>query len=101
MRTRLVLAAGVLAAATASTLPAFAAPGDHGSGVGGCIDSLYGNATNPRDGGNGIIPSISPGPWVASTGDFGLTVGDINQGLQTYTEYNSTAQWCQDGNVFP
>jgi hypothetical protein len=43
---------------------ALASPGDNGSGNGGCIDNLYGNATNARPSGNGVIPSQSPGPFV-------------------------------------
>src|SRR6266545_6164608 len=43
---------------------AHAAPGDEGNGVGGCIDNLYGNATNERPSGNGVLPSQSPGPFV-------------------------------------
>jgi len=39
-----------------------AAPGDNGNGQGGCIDNFYGNATNPRPSGNGVLPSQSPGP---------------------------------------
>lgn len=101
MRIRLVLGVGVLTLAAAGSLPAFAAPGDNGSGVGGCIDGLYGNATNPRPGGHGIIPSISPGPWVASTGEFGTTVGDVNRYLQANTDFNSTGQLCKTGFVFP
>jgi hypothetical protein len=57
---------------------AFAAPGANGNGVGGCIDNLYGNATNARPSGNGVLPSQSPGPWVNNDG-FGLTVGDVHQ----------------------
>ena len=42
-----------------------AAPGDNGNGVGGCTaGNLYGNTTNPRPGGNGVLPSQSPGPFV-------------------------------------
>lgn len=41
-----------------------AAPGDNGVGYGGCIDNFYGNATNPRPSGNGVLPSQSPGPFV-------------------------------------
>jgi len=41
-----------------------AAPGDNGNGIGGCIDSLYGNATNPRPSGNGVLPSQSPDAMV-------------------------------------
>ena len=49
--------------------PASAAPGEHGQGVGGCIDQLYGNATNERPSGHGVIPSQSPGPWVNNPTD--------------------------------
>jgi hypothetical protein len=49
--------------------PANAAPGDHGNGVGGCIDQLYGNATNPRADGHGVLPSQSPGPWLNNPTD--------------------------------
>src|SRR6478672_4024802 len=76
-------AVGTLAFSSA----AFAAPGDNGNGVGGCIDSLYGNATNPRPSGNGVLPSQSPGPFV-NTGfnepprndrTRGPSVGDVMQ----------------------
>ena|SRR6188474_1366256 len=65
---------------------ALAAPGDNGNGVGGCIDTLYGNATNPRPSGHGVLPSQSPGPFV-NTGFNepprndrvrGVSVGDVN-----------------------
>lgn len=67
--------------------PAFAAPGDSGNGYGGCIDNLYGNATNERPSGNGVLPSLSPGPFV-NTGvnepprndrTMGISVGDVMQ----------------------
>ena len=70
-----------------SVIPAFAAPGDSGDGYGECIDNLYGNATNPRPSGNGVLPSQSPGPFV-NTGfnepprndrTRGLSVGDVMQ----------------------
>ena len=82
MRTAFIVLAASLTLAPA----AFAAPGDNGNGVGGCIDSLYGNATNPRPSGNGVLPSQSPGPFV-NTGfndpprndrTRGLSVGDVN-----------------------
>ncbi len=41
-----VIGGALLAVGVAA--PAFAAPGAHGNGVGGCVDNLYGNATNPR-----------------------------------------------------
>jgi len=47
-----------------AVVPTYAAPGDHGNGVGGCIDQIYGNNTNPRPSGNGTLPSQSPGPFV-------------------------------------
>ena len=47
-----------------AVVPAYAAPGDHGNGVGGCIDQIYGNNTNPRPSGHGTLPSQSPGPFV-------------------------------------
>jgi hypothetical protein len=64
-----------------------AAPGDEGQGVGGCVDNLYGNATNERPSGNGVLPSQSPGPFV-NTGvnepprndrTRGLSVGEVMQ----------------------
>ena len=64
-----------------------AAPGDNGNGQGGCIDNFYGNATNPRPSGNGVLPSQSPGPFV-NTGfnepprndrTRGASVGDVMQ----------------------
>ena len=73
MRTTLRIAAvaAVIAAGLGTGLatPAIAAPGDHGEGVGGCIDQLYGNATNPRPSGHGVLPSQSPGPWVNNPAD--------------------------------
>ncbi len=61
-----------VAAAVALTLPsgaAVAAPGDNGKGAAGCIDQLYGNATNPRESGHGVLPSQSPGPWANNPDD--------------------------------
>lgn len=72
---------------SASVVPVFAAPGDNGSGYGGCVDNLYGNATNERPSGNGVLPSQSPGPFV-NTGfnepprndrTMGLSVGNVMQ----------------------
>jgi len=66
MNTMLKLAAVTAGAVLAVGLatPAYAAPGDNGNGVGGCIDQLYGNATNARPSGHGVLPSQSPGPWL-------------------------------------
>lgn len=85
-----VLAVGLAA-------PAMAAPGDHGNGVGGCIaGNLYGNTTNPRPSGHGVLPSQSPGPWVNNRDDpsnptpghslgyfiqeYGFNAGDLHEG---------------------
>jgi hypothetical protein len=77
----------VLVATLAFAGVAQAAPGDNGNGQGGCIDNLYGNATNPRPSGNGVLPSQSPGPFV-NTGvndpprndrTRGISVGDVMQ----------------------
>lgn len=66
---RTVVAAALSAAMLAGVgSAAYAMPGEHGNGYGGCVNNLYGNATNPRDGGNGVIPSQSPGPWL-NTGE--------------------------------
>jgi hypothetical protein len=67
IRTAAVAAGSLLALGLAG--PAGAAPGDHGNGVGGCIDQLYGNATNPRTSGHGTLPSQSPGPWLNNATD--------------------------------
>jgi hypothetical protein len=77
-------------AALTLTGVAQAAPGDNGNGVGGCIDFIYGNATNPRPSGHGVLPSQSPGPFV-NTGfnepprndrTRGGSIGDFNQAVR-------------------
>ena len=79
-----------------------AAPGDNGNGVGGCIDFLYGNATNPRPSGNGVLPSQSPGPFL-NTGfnepprndrTRGGSIGDFNQ-LAKDAGFNNTPDACR------
>jgi hypothetical protein len=87
-----------------------AAPGDNGNGVGGCIDSLYGNATNPRPSGNGVLPSQSPGPFV-NTGfnapprndrTRGVSVGDVNQLIKGATGPGTNVQdFCRTFGTFP
>src|SRR5947199_9943565 len=83
-----------------------AAPGDNGNGVGGCIDSLYGNATNPRPSGHGVLPSQSPGPFV-NTGFNepprndrvrGGSVGDFNEASRDLG-FKNTADACR--TLFP
>ena len=71
--------AAALIAVTLAGGPAAAAPGDNGNGVGGCVSgTLYGNTSNPRPSGHGVLPSLSPGPWV-NGGGFGASMGDVQQ----------------------
>ena len=87
-----------------------AAPGDNGNGVGGCIDSLYGNATNPRPSGNGVLPSQSPGPFV-NTGFNepprndrvrGVSVGDVNGLIKDAAGPGTNVQdFCRAFGTFP
>lgn len=84
LKSAVVTAGAVLAIGLAT--PASAAPGDHGNGVGGCIDQLYGNATNARSSGHGVLPSQSPGPWLNNATDpdnptWGPTLGSL---IRTY-----------------
>jgi hypothetical protein len=74
--------------ATGMATPAFAAPGDNGNGVGGCVDNLYGNATNPRPSGHGVLPSEAPGP--ATMGGGFLSVGQVMQVART--QYDATGR---------
>lgn len=100
----------VLAASLVLAPAAFAAPGDNGNGIGGCIDSLYGNATNPRPSGNGTLPSQSPGPFV-NTGFNdpprndrvrGVSVGDVNGLIKDATGPGTNVQdFCRTVGQFP
>ena len=101
-------AIGVFAVACVLSGTAFAAPGDSGEGIGGCIDSLYGNATNPRPSGNGVLPSQSPGPWV-NTGfnepprndrERGSSVGDVNRFFRDLFGFN-VQEYCETFETFP
>lgn len=84
MKLKLVTIALGAAVGVSVISPAFAAPGDHGSGYGGCVDNFYGNATNERPSGHGVLPSQSPGPWVNNPLDPdnptpGPSLGDVMQ----------------------
>ena len=97
-------------AALALASVARAAPGDSGKGVGGCIDSLYGNATNPRPSGHGVLPSQSPGPFV-NTGPNqpprndrvrGVSVGDVNGLIKDVAGPGTNVQdFCRVFGTFP
>src|SRR5437763_13563606 len=94
----------------ALTAAVHAAPGDNGNGIGGCIDSLYGNATNPRPSGNGVLPSQSPGPLV-HTGfnepprndrTRGASVGDVSGALRDLVGPGTNTQaFCRTFGTFP
>jgi hypothetical protein len=88
---------------------AIAAPGDNGDGIGGCIDDLHGNATNPRPSGHGVIPSQSPGPFV-NTGPNepprndrvrGASAGDVNRLIREATEPGTNIQDFCRATTFP
>jgi hypothetical protein len=86
-RIRVFVAAAAIGTVALSGSAAFAAPGDNGNGVGGCISgNLYGNTSNPRPSGHGTLPSQSPGPSLNNPADpdnpikGGPTVGDVHQG---------------------
>jgi hypothetical protein len=108
MKKRLAILAAVGMLACSGT--AFAAPGDNGKGVGGCIDSLYGNATNPRPSGNGVLPSQSPGPFL-NTGFNdpprndrvrGPSVGDVNGLIKDAAGPGTNVQdFCRTTGNFP
>ncbi len=61
---KLAIGAAATGVFLSSAIGAMAAPGDNGKGYGGCVDNFYGNATNERPSGNGVLPSQSPGPFV-------------------------------------
>lgn len=112
MRSLIKMATILGALALSST--AFAAPGDNGNGVGGCIDTLYGNNTNPRPSGNGTLPSQSPGPFL-NTGFNepprndrvrGPSVGDVNQAIKdsavaSAAGINNVQDFCRTVGAFP
>jgi hypothetical protein len=85
-RIRFIVAAAAVGTVVFSGSAAYAAPGDNGNGVGGCISgNLYGNTSNPRPSGHGVLPSQAPGPSVNNPADpdnpikGGLSVGGVHQ----------------------
>src|ERR1041384_4305866 len=105
MSMKLVFGAAFTVGMLALSGAALAAPGDNGNGQGGCIDNFYGNATNPRPSGNGVLPSQSPGPFV-NTGFNepprndrvrGASVGDVNKFFTDHPElgFSNTQDFCR------
>lgn len=69
MKKRLLVAvfAGALMAPGAVALAAPGSTGppqEGGSRTSDCVQTLYGNTTNPRPSGHGVLPSQSPGPFL-------------------------------------
>jgi len=106
------LASAIALALSLTAGAALAAPGDNGKGMGGCIDSLYGNATNERPSGHGVLPTQSPGPFVNEEGgnepprddrDRGPSVGDINKALadDALPGVSNTNDYCNTYGEFP
>ena len=108
-----ILTGGAMAA-----LPAAAAGGVGGAlhdladlagaeNVGGFIaGTLYGNTSNPSGNGNGVLPSLSPGPWACTnpadcTGptSAGGAMGDFISPLTS--DGNSNANFANDKNPGP
>lgn len=110
MRLKMAIGAVLCVGFASIGTTSLAAPGDNGNGVGGCVDSLYGNATNPRPGGNGVLPSQSPGPFV-NTGfnepprndrTRGPSVGDVNQLISDLAGPGVNVQdFCRTFGEFP
>src|SRR5437763_7445750 len=110
MRLKVLSGTALIFATLAFTAVAQSAPGDNGNGVGGCIDSLYGNATNPRPSGHGVLPSQSPGPFV-NTGfnepprndrTRGVSVGDVNGLIKDAAGPGTNVQdFCRAFGAFP
>lgn len=64
----MVMAVGVTVPALAAkgpigTIFSGSDPGTVGPGISG---EIYGNTSNPSGNGNGVLPSLSPGPWVCT-----------------------------------
>lgn len=90
---KIVRFAGISVAAALLSTPAFAGQGAVGAifssappgTVGPSISGvLYGNTSNPSGNGNGVLPSLSPGPWLcagvdcsAQPTEAGPSMGDL------------------------
>jgi len=112
MEMKAVAAAALIFGTVALAGAAQAAPGENGNGVGGCIDSLYGNATNPRPSGNGTLPSQSPGPFLnippapneppRNDRVRGPSVGDVNGGIKdAFGPGTNVQDYCRTFGTFP
>lgn len=76
-----------VAAAALALAPSASRAADCADTNGGIIAcDLYGNTSNPRPSGQGVLPSLAPGPWACvyelgecqgDETDAGLSVGDI------------------------
>lgn len=79
---KLAITLAVAGAVLASAAPALAQ-----SQTAQTIQNAYGNTTNPRPGGNGVLPSLAPGPWACANSS------DCSDGVYAG---GSVGEWRQD-----
>ena len=77
MRIRTLLIAATITLSPTMVLAQGASPGAHQ-----IAGDLYGNNSNPRPSGNGVLPSLAPGPWACFGNCFdganaGVSVGEL------------------------
>jgi hypothetical protein len=79
---RFVLLILVLVAITATVVPTAFAQCAGQDGTQGCLISgcVYGNTSNARPDGNGVISSWAPGPWACDYSDGNGCAGPTNPG---------------------
>jgi hypothetical protein len=96
---RFVLLILVLVAITATVVPTAFAQCAGQDGTQGCLISgfFYGNTSNSRPDGNGVISSWSPGPWACDYSD-GSCAGSTNPGISV-GEFIAPTQ--SDGHANP
>jgi hypothetical protein len=72
----------LLIVATIMLSPTLALAQGASPGAQSIASEFYGNNSNPRDGGHGVLPSLAPGPWACGDhcSDFasaGMSVGEL------------------------
>lgn len=72
------LAFAIIATAALGTSTAHA--GALGDFISSNVQSWYGNTTNPRPDGHGVLPSLAPGPWKCIYDASGACVGETYGG---------------------
>jgi hypothetical protein len=77
MRIKLLLVAAALTLSPTLALAQGASAGAHS-----IASDLYGNNSNPRPSGHGVLPSLAPGPWACfgncyDGANAGVSVGEL------------------------